>query len=242
MNNLPCPIREIKGNCHFNTTFSRTRLTVPKSASSFRIALVDDDEGIYIAFREIAKNENWLLEYYSDGHQAIEHIPFSRPNVVLMDIAMPGFSGIDCTQKLKCCVPDLPVVMLTAWSNFENILFSLMAGASGYMLKPFSLEQLKKVVFDVGRGNPALCVEAQKAMLTCFRRVSAAASTVTLSKRELEVMVCLIQNLSDKEISERLKIAPNTVHVYLVRLFRLLGVHNRKEAIRQFFRSWLAQP
>src|SRR6266567_3952159 len=84
------------------------------------IALVDDDESVFAAINEMSRNEGWHLDHYPDGRSAMLRIPFNRPDVVLMDILMPGLSGIDCAKKLKCLAPDLPVVMLTASTDFED--------------------------------------------------------------------------------------------------------------------------
>ncbi|MBU6411493.1 MAG: response regulator transcription factor [Verrucomicrobia bacterium] len=220
-----------------HVTTSRVSIKGSKGADShIRIALVDDDETICAVVQEMADIENWALDYYSDGHQAVTRIPPTRPDAVLMDIRMPGLTGIECMQQLKCHLSLLPVVMLTAYSDFESIILSLMAGAIGYLLKPFSLEEFKGAVSRAMCGGAALCNEAQIAALSFLRRSFMAASISLLSRRELQVMTCLIENLSDKEISQRLNIAPNTVHVHLVRLFKLLSVHNRDEAVQKFFR------
>jgi len=225
------------------TQYQRSE-TVPagpnRHARQLRIALADDDEGVRAAITEMAKSENWKVECYADGFQALQHIPRTAPDIVLMDIRMPGLSGIECTQKLKCHAPVLPIVMLTAYSDFDNIIYSLMAGAVGYLLKPISFEQFKAVISHVIRGGTALCEEAQTALLTCFHRAFAVGAKSALSRREQEIMACLIQDLSDKEISERLNIAPNTVHVHLVHLFKLLGVHNRNEGVQKFFEGCIA--
>jgi DNA-binding NarL/FixJ family response regulator len=202
-----------------------------------RIALVDDDEGVCAAVTEMAKSEYWTLDYYSDGYQAVQRIPFTHPDIVLMDIRMPGLSGIECTQKLKCHVSFLPIIMLTAYSDFESIIYSLMAGAVGYLLKPVSLEQFRDAITHVRHGGTALCEEAQTALLTCVHRAFSVGTRSDYSQRELQIMACLVQNMSDKEISDQLNIAPNTVHVHLVHLFKLLGAHNRNEAVQKFFQG-----
>lgn len=201
----------------------------------FRIALMDTDTSVYAAVKEVCNHENWMLDFYCDSRHALLNIPFAPPGLVLMDIRMSDLFGIDCIKRFKCHAPSLPIVMLTACADFENILFSLMAGANGYLLKPVSFDQLKDTISRAIRGKAALCEEAQAVLLSCLRTAFSSASTKALSRRELQIMACLIQGLADKEISERLHIAPNTVHVYLVRLFRHLGVHSRNEAIQKYF-------
>jgi DNA-binding NarL/FixJ family response regulator len=201
---------------------------------------VDDHEGVCAAIKELAKSENWTMECYLDGYQAVQRIPSTHPDLVLMDIRMPGLSGIECTRKLKCLAPSVPIVMLTAYSDFENIVFSLIAGAIGFLLKPVSLEQFKDVVSRVMQGSTALCDEAQTALLSFLRPAFLYGLRSVHSERELQIMTCLIQDMSDKEIANRLNIAPNTVHVHLVHLFRLFGVHNRGEAAHKFFEGCIS--
>ena len=202
---------------------------------SFRVALVDSDVSVHAAIKELVKDEKWALEYYPNGRQALRQIPFTQPDIVLMDVLMPGLSGMDCLHKLKCHKPDLSVVMLTACTDYDSIIFSLMAGATGYLLKPFSGQQLKETILRIIRGGTVLCEEAQNAMICCLNRAFLSASTKSLSKREMQILACLIQNMPDKEISEHLNISHHTVHVYLGRIFRCLNAHSRDEAVKKFF-------
>lgn len=218
-------------------TSTRSEMARKRDVLPVHIALVDDDEGVCAAVTEMAKSEHWTLDYYSDGYQAVQRIPSTHPDIVLMDIRMPGLSGIECTQKLKCHAPVLSIIMLTAYSDFESIILSLMAGAVGYLLKPVPLEQFMSAITHVRHGGTALCEEAQTALLTCVRRAFSVDTRSVYSQRELQIMACLIQNLCDKEIGEQLNIAPNTVHVHLVHLFKLLHAHNRNEAVQKFFQG-----
>jgi len=102
------------------------------------------------------------------------------------------------------------------------------------LLKPVSLEDFRNTISRVVHGGTALCDEAQAILLSFIRRTFTHGTESIHSNRELQIMVCLAQRLSDKEIAERLNIAPNTVHVHLVHLFKLFGVHDRNEAARKF--------
>ena len=202
---------------------------------SFRIALVDHDLNVHAAIKEMVKDENWILEHYSDGGQALRQIPFTQPDLVLMEVLMPGLSGLDCLYKLKCHKPNMSVVMLTSCMEYDRIIFSLMAGAVGNLLKPVSAREQKATIPRIIRGGAALCEAAQIAMMGCFNRAFLSASTKSLSQREMQIMACLVQNMADKEISDRLGISHHTVHVYLVRIFKVLGAHSREEAIQRLF-------
>jgi CheY-like chemotaxis protein len=102
------------------------------ASQAIRIALVDDDQSIHLAMRQIFKRwaADWTLDSYMDGKEAINSIPRMQPHAVLMDISMPGITGIDCTRKVKAMLPDLPVIMFTARSDTESFVSAMIAGAS----------------------------------------------------------------------------------------------------------------
>jgi len=210
-----------------------------RHAKQLRIALVDADESAYVVFKKLAKSKNWNADYYSDSRQALQHIPRTRPDVVLIDIELPGLSGIDCAQKLKCLMPVLPVVILSDCLDFENFVASLMVGAAGYLLKPLSLEQFRNAISIVIDGGIALCEEAQTALLSSLRHAFASSPSSAFTERERQVLTCLMRNMCDKDIGKHLKIETNTVHVHMVRLFQRLDVHSRREAVQKFFQRCL---
>jgi DNA-binding NarL/FixJ family response regulator len=228
----------------FNPNIEATRASGNgrRVVSRLRIALVDSDERIYAAVRDMVNGENWEIEWYPDGREAFECISRALPDVVVMDIAMPGFCGIDCAYKLRRHMPDLPVVMLTACADPQSIMASLMAGATGYLLKPASSEGLKEVIVRVTHGHSGLCDEAQVVLATSFSRPFASFQAKPFSGRQLQIMGCLIQTLTNKEISVRLGMTTNTVHVHLVQLFRKLRVHNRDEAVQKIFSLCIGIP
>ena len=201
-----------------------------------RVALVDDEQNVHLAVAHMlaAANADWKLETHLDGASALQKLPGDLPDAVLMDIRMPGLSGIECTRWLKALLPQLPVTMHTASEDHETILASLMAGASGYLVKPQSAADLVNALNSVARGGNALCEQAQTAVLACLKRADAMGLAGNLTARERQIMTCLAQNLVDKEIAERLNISNHTVHVHLRRIYRKLGVSGWKAAVRKF--------
>jgi DNA-binding NarL/FixJ family response regulator len=226
-------------HAHLPNRSAPARSATSADISRVRIAVVDCDESIYFGFKEMLEAKNWDFVFYTDGREAVQQIPVAKPDVVLMDILMPGLSGIDCIQKLKCHSPDLSVTVYTASSTFEDIVLSLMTGAGSYLLKPLSASELERAIMRVLHNGTVLCEEAQSAMLQCFHRAFETMPNSVFSRRELQIIMGLFQKFSDKEIATQLGIAPNTIHVHLVRLFRLLGVHDRNEAVQKFFRGCL---
>ncbi len=193
---------------------------------------MDDDESAHWAvraiFEELAKG--WVLENYRSPGDALRRIPHPAPDVVLMDIWMPGLSGIECTERLKGLRPGLPIIMLTARSDAEAIFKSLMAGASGYLVKPFSPRELVQGIHSVLAGQPVLCPVATKMLVDSLCR-KARSSSAVFTGRESEIIPCLLQNLSGKETARTLGIATTTAYVHLAHIYRKLGVHNRRAAV-----------
>jgi two-component system uhpT operon response regulator UhpA len=111
---------------------------------------------------------------------------------------------------------------------------SLMAGVSGYLIKPVSVQELHRAIMTVSVGCPVLCAEAQKAIVHCLYGAGRHIGVKFLTSREQQIMVHMFRYPSDKELAEVLGISPGTVHVHLARLFKKLGVHTRQEALRAF--------
>jgi DNA-binding NarL/FixJ family response regulator len=109
-----------------------------------------------------------------------------------------------------------------------------MAGAIGYLIKPTMTDDLAHALADAMDGHAAMCAEAERKLLECLWRAGSGSAFEVLTRREREIMSQLIANSSDKELAERCRIAPNTVHVHLVRIFRKLGVHSREQALNKF--------
>jgi DNA-binding NarL/FixJ family response regulator len=200
-----------------------------------RVTLVDDDENIHLALRNTlaAHTETWNLETCLDGAQALDAIPSNPPDVVLMDIRMPGSCGIECVRRLARILPDLPILMHSARADQRAILESLAAGARGYVIKPVSAAQLLNALEKVVGGGCGLCDEAQAALLGWYQRAHSASSSL-LSKKERQVMLHLAQGLPDKGIADELNISHHTVHVHLRAIYRKLEVRGRRDAVRKF--------
>jgi DNA-binding NarL/FixJ family response regulator len=202
----------------------------------FRIALVDDDPSIHVAMRQTfrALAAGWTLESYLDGNQAVDCITQIPPRAVLMDITMPEISGIECTRKIKALLPDLPVVIFTARTDTDSFISSMIAGASGYVVKPSSPSETVSAVQKAVDGLPVLCVEAEKTIIQWLRSLGEKVSSWGLTAREQQIMLQVCSNRCDKDIARLLKISPATVHVHLHSLYKKLDVKGRNEARRKF--------
>ncbi len=175
------------------------------------------------------------MDSYLSGEASLEGLAEQRPDVVLMDIRMPGMSGLDCTRRLKARFPQLPVVMHTARADAVAVLLAVLAGADGYLAKPVSPEELVRAVEDALDGTrPPLCPEAGRGLVKFFHRCGQSARLPeALTVRELEILACCLLEPDHKGIAERLGISARTVSAHLQTIFRKLGVRSRAEAARR---------
>lgn len=206
------------------------------SVQPWRIALVDDNPVIHAAMRQTFKilAPNWTLDSYLDGYRAFDCITQAPPRVVLMDITMPEMDGIECTRRIKALLPNLPVVMFTARTDENSLILSMMAGASGFLVKPSSPADTVSAVKRAVSGLPALCLHAELTIVQWLHTLGENLSTWRLTARELQIMIHVSSNRCDKNIAGLLKISPSTVHAHLNNIFRKLGVKGREEARRMF--------
>ena len=203
---------------------------------TLRLALVADDPSAHHALRRQLSwlDADWQVEVYTDAASALRDIPASPPHVVLMEVALPDLPGIECTKKLKAAVPDLPVVFYTARADSRTLLEGMMAGASGYLIKPVASAELVLHLCKAVMGGLALCARAEGLLLESLHRLGRASTRLGLSWREQESMLCLCQHRSHKECAGVLGISEATVHAHLARVYKKLHVHDRESAVRLF--------
>jgi len=167
----------------------------------------------------------------------LKALPQDKPDVVLMDINLPGINGVECVRQLKQLMPSIQVMMLTVYEDTENIFNALAAGATGYMLKRTPRDELLDAIREVHRGGSPMTTHiARKVVLSFQRTAPAAPPTEVLSPREQEVLDCLAQGFLYKEIAEKLSISYETVHTYIRRIYEKLQVRTRTEAVAKFLR------
>ena len=132
-------------------------------------------------------------------------------------------------------MPEIPVVVLTSCKDADGIIRSLLAGASGYLVKLVAYGQLIEAIDCASQGRLALCHEAKAVLVSCFHRVGTTLSPKQLTRREEQVLALLAQGPEDKQIAEVLGISHHTVHVHLVHIFAKLAVSSREEAFQKIF-------
>jgi len=173
---------------------------------------------------------------YATGEEALRGIPVEKPDVALVDINLPGMSGIECVAKLKLKMPALRVLMLTTYEDSDLIFNSLRAGASGYLLKKAGYAGLTQAIDEVHAGGAPMTAQVARQVVEHFHRIQKPASDVEkLTPREQEILSLLVKGFLYKEISERLNISMSTVSMHLQHIYEKLHVQSRAEAAAKFF-------
>jgi len=182
-----------------------------------------------------------LLGEWGNAEAAVAALPDKKPNVVLMDINLPGMSGVDAVKKLKPILPDTQFVMLTVYEDADHIYNALAAGATGYLLKETPRQDLLSALEDVYRGGSPMTSNIARKVVQSFGRGAAAVpSGEELSPREQEVLELLARGYLYKEIAERLNISGPTVNTYVRRMYEKLHVRSRAQAVAKY--AHLSQP
>ena len=167
----------------------------------------------------------------SNGIEAVEMARESSPDVVLMDLVMPGMDGVEATRRLVADLPSIQVVVLTSFSDQERILAALDAGAVGYLLKDVDPAELVRGVRAAARGESPLHPKAARSLLSSRTENRPAERTnVELTPREAEVLSLLRQGLANKQIARALGISQATVKAHLTSVFQRIGVTDRVQA------------
>jgi DNA-binding NarL/FixJ family response regulator len=206
---------------------------------SISVSIVEDNDQLRGTLARVLNRADGFrcLSHYANAEDALKDLPRVRPDVVLMDINLPGMNGVQCVRQLKALLPQIQVMMLTVYEDTENIFNALAAGANGYMLKRTSSKELLEAIQDVQRGGSPMTMHIARKVVQSFQHTAATAQpTENLSEREQQVLDCLSQGLMYKEIAEKLGISYETVHTYIRRIYEKLQVRTRTEAVAKFLR------
>jgi len=201
-----------------------------------RILLVDDHPITREALAALLEQHDFsVVGQAGDGEEAIELARGLRPQLVLLDLSMPGIGGLEALPKIRQAAPECEVVVLTASGTEENLLAAIRGGAAGYLLKSEPPERIAQFLRGVADGQAALSGEVARRLLDQVREGSGRGVpdriASTLSAREVEVLLLLDERLGTEEIAARLYISEHTVRSHVKSLMRKLGVSSRREAL-----------
>jgi len=205
-----------------------------------KVAIVEDDSRFRQSLRRVIESGPGLacIAEYATGAEAIERIPRDRPEVVLMDLNLPDFSGAEITARLKAQLPDISVVVLTVYNDAEHIFKALRSGAGGYLLKQATASEILAAIAEVHRGGAPMTSEIARKVIAAFHQPkSASAVTETLAPREKEILELVANGYANKEIADKLAITLSTVCWYLHEIYKKLHVQSRVQAVNKLRQS-----
>lgn len=198
------------------------------------VLLVDDHELVRSGIRRLLDDVDGINVYAEaeSGEQALKLVRAKRPDVILMDVSMPGIGGLETTRKLNSFAPELPVIILTVHTDDPFPSSLLKAGASGYLHKGCKVDEIVAAIKEVYAGGRYIgSAIAQNLALSLFPG-NAGSPFDNLSQREMQVMLMLVQGEKAQDIAGMLHLSPKTISTYRSRLFEKLGVRNDAELTR----------
>ena len=196
----------------------------------------DDDEIRANLGHRIGSNPAFrLLRSYGDAESALADLPRHKPDVVLMDINLPGMDGIECVRELKAKMPKAQFVMLTVYEDSHRLFKSLVAGASGYLLKRTPPAKLVTAIREAHQGGSPMTPQIARQVVQYFQQARAPGPEMQrLTPRETEVLQQLARGFRYKEIVDNLGISAGTLHSYISSIYEKLHVHSRTEAVVKY--------
>lgn len=218
-----------------------TASTTEQRASSSRISV------------SVVEDESWLRENvsreigccpalhfvssYSSAEAALKGIPTDRPDVVVMDINLPGIDGVECVRRLKLAFPETQFLMLTVYEESDKIFNSMLAGASGYLLKRAGTKELLEAIQQIHVGESPISYSIARKLVNYFNQMGGASEVAQLSRREQEVLELLAKGAAYKEIADQLSLSVETIRMNVKHIYAKLHVHSRGEATAKFTMS-----
>ena len=204
------------------------------------VAIVEDDEEVRQSLRSVLDRAEGVccVGAYANAEVALQEIPKVRPQFLLMDINLPGASGVECVRKLGPILPETLILMLTVHDDTETIFDALSAGASGYLLKPVLAAELLAAISDVQAGGAPMTSNIARKVVQSFKKPAPQENnSEPLSPRETEILDLLAQGYIYKEIADQLSITYKTVSTHIERIYNKLHVRSRAQAVAKF-RKW----
>jgi DNA-binding NarL/FixJ family response regulator len=212
-------------------------LSMPVEKKLIQVAIVEDDDGIRANLEHLIRTSDIysFVGSYSDAETALIEIPLRRPDVVLMDINLPKLDGVEFVRRLKLKLPQVQFMMLTVYEDNNRLLKSLVAGASGYLLKRTPPERLLAAIQEVYSGGAPMTPEMARRVVQHFHQpVRSSAHMPKLTPREEDVLKQLAKGALYKEIEENLGISAGTLRSYITNVYEKLHVHSRTEAVVKY--------
>lgn len=198
------------------------------------VLLVDDHDLVRTGIHRLLDDVDGIQVYAEakDGESAIQEVRKKRPDVILMDVSMPGIGGLEATRKIKQIDDTLPIIILTIHTDDPFPTSLLKAGASGYLHKSCSIDEIVSAIKEVYAGRRYISTEIAQNLALSLLPGNEGSPFDNLSQREMQVMFMLVQGNKVQDISEKLCLSPKTISTYRYRLFDKLSVRNDAELTR----------
>jgi DNA-binding NarL/FixJ family response regulator len=202
------------------------------------VSLIEDSEEIRESLTVLLRASEGFafMNAYGNAEDALKGIPLAPPDVVLVDINLPGMSGIECMRRLKQQLPGVQMLMLTVYDDPDGIFASLAAGASGYLLKRTPPVRLLEAITEVSQGGAPMSGQIARKVVESFS-TPAAEPALGLTLREAEILAHLAKGYRYQEIADLLGISIETVRTHLHKIYEKLHVRSRTEAINRYYKS-----
>lgn len=217
------------------------RSTVP--AHRVKVTIVEDNPDVRTMLAQIISDAPSMevLETFSDGEAALAGIPRQVPDVIIMDIQLPNLSGVECTRALKLLLPELQIVVFTVFADADQILRALKAGASGYLLKRSSPEEVITAVEQMLQGGAPMSPGIARKVVEALRAPARSSGEEKqkmwrLTPREAEILDYLAKGYSGKEMAARIGVEEVTIRFHLRNIYAKLHVRSRTEAIANYLK------
>lgn len=204
---------------------------------SISIAIVEDLDVVRNGLKDfISLSTDFLVVgSFKTGEDAVKKLPEIKPDIVIMDINLPGINGIECIRQVKDKSPSTQFMMFTVYENDEKVLQALQVGATGYLLKRTEPERILECIKELHQGGSPMSSSIARKVLNIFLHEKKITKKEILTKRENEVLELLANGLLYKEIADRLFIGLGTVRQHIHNIYEKLHVSNRTEAVNKYF-------
>jgi DNA-binding NarL/FixJ family response regulator len=204
---------------------------------SITISLVEDLQEVREGLESILNNspDFLLLSSYTNGESALQHISDEQPDIVVMDINLPGISGIECIRRLRDECPSTLFIMYTIFEDDEKVFEALQAGASGYLLKKTPREKIIDALKELHAGGSPMSTHIARKVIKTFQEIHRLHTNSLLTNKENEVLELLSKGYLYKEIADKLHITLNTVKQHIHKIYEKLHVSNRTEAVNKLY-------
>lgn len=211
-------------------------MSAKKPPTITRVAVVEDSADLRGSLAAILDSTDGMacVAVCASGEEALAALPPVKPDVVFMDINLPGISGVECVRRFAELLPQTLIVMLTIRSNIDAVFDSLQAGACGYLHKPVHADALVASVREVVAGGSPMSAAIARKVVQSFRTRPAVPAALPLTDRERTVLEYLSQGYLYKEIAEEMKVSWHTVHNHIRHIYEKLQVRSRAQAVAKF--------